>query len=139
MCFFDHADSFSMIRGGHLDLCVLGALQVSEKGDLANWATPTNRYGNIGGAMDLASGAARLIVVMTHTTKDNSPKILKRCTYPLTAPRCVKMVITDIAVIDVAPEGLVLKETAPGWQAEEIQALTEPTLIISSNLKQMEI
>jgi 3-oxoacid CoA-transferase subunit B len=139
MCFFDHAESFSMIRGRHIDLCVLGGLQVSEKGDLSNWSTSVKRIGNIGGAMDLASGSARLIVVMTHTTKDNQPKILKQCTYPLTAPRCVKMIITDLAVIDVKPEGLILKEKAPDWSPEEIQALTEPTLIIDTNLKQIEI
>ena len=139
MSFFSHDESFAMIRGRHIDLCVLGGLQVSEKGDLANWATSYNNIGNIGGAMDLASGAARLIVVMTHTTKDNKPKVLKECTYPLTAPRCVNLIVTDIAVIEVTPEGLLLKETAPGWSANEIQALTEPRLLISPDLKQMEI
>ena len=122
MCFFAHDDSFSMIRGRHIDLCVLGGLQVSEKGDLANWATAFGRPGNIGGAMDLAFGAYRLVVVMTHTTKDNEPKILKECAYPLTAPGCVDLIITDIAVIEVTPEGLLLKERAPGWEAGEIQA-----------------
>ena len=139
MCFFDHAESFSMIRGRHIDLCVLGGLQVSEKGDLANWATGIGRPGNIGGAMDLAFGAYRLIVVMAHTTKEGQPKILKRCTYPLTAPRCVNLIITDIAVIEVTPEGLLLKETAPGWETGEIQALTEPELKIAADLKQMEL
>lgn len=139
MCFFDHAESFSMIRGRHIGLCVLGGLQVSEKGDLANWVTPDRKPGNIGGAMDLAFGATRLIAVMTHTTKNNEPKILKRCTYPLTAPNCVSLIITDIAVIQVTPEGLVLKETAPDWNADDIQALTEPTLKIASDLKQMEL
>jgi 3-oxoacid CoA-transferase subunit B len=138
MCFFGHDESFAMIRGHHIDLCVLGGMQVSEKGDLANWATSFKNIG-IGGAMDLASGAARLIVVMTHTTKDNKPKILKECTYPLTAPSCVKLIVTDIAVIEVTPDGLLLKEKAPEWTAEEIQALTEPTLIISADLKQVEI
>jgi 3-oxoacid CoA-transferase subunit B len=139
MCFFDHAESFSMIRGRHINLCVLGGLQVSEKGDLANWATSGKRLGNIGGAMDLASGAARLIVVMTHTTRDNQPKVVKECSYPLTAPRCVSLIVTDVAVIEVTAEGLVLKETAPGWSSEEVQALTEPKLLISERLKQMEI
>ena len=139
MCFFDHAESFSMIRGGHIDLCVLGGLQVSEKGDLANWLIPGREPGAIGGAMDLAFGAAKLLVVMTHTTKDNEPKILKECTYYLTAPRCVDMVVTDIAVIEVTDKGLVLKETAPGWTAAEVQALTEPKLIIPPDLKVMSL
>ena len=137
MCFFDHADSFSMIRGRHIDLCVLGALQVSEKGDLANWTLQLGRPGNIGGAMDLAFGAYNLIVVMTHTTKNDEPKVLKECTYPLTAPNCVNLIITDISVIEVTPDGLLLKETAPGWNAEEIQAITEPELKISPDLKRM--
>lgn len=135
MTFFEHAESFSMIRGGHIDLCVLGGLQVSEKGDLANWLIPGREPGGMGGAMDLAAGAARLIIVMTHTTKDNEPKILKECTYALTAPNCVDLIVTDIAVIEVTDKGLVLKETAPGWTAQEVQALTEPKLIISPNLK----
>ena len=139
MCFFDHAESFSMIRGGHIDLCVLGGLQVSEKGDLANWLIPGREPGSIGGGMDLAFGAARLIVVMTHTTKENEPKVLKSCSYALTAPRCVDLVVTDIAVIEVTGNGLVLKETAPGWTAKEIQALTEPTLIIPPDLKVMSL
>jgi 3-oxoacid CoA-transferase B subunit len=139
MCFFDHAESFCMIRGGHIDLCVLGGLQVSEKGDLANWLIPGREPGSIGGGMDLAFGAARLVIVMTHTTKDNQPKILHKCTYELTAPQVVDLIITDIAVIEVTPDGLVLKETAPGWTPEEIQALTEPKLKISPDLKVMEL
>jgi 3-oxoacid CoA-transferase B subunit len=138
MCFFAHDESFSMIRGRHIDLCVLGGLQVSERGDLANWSTGAGP-GNIGGAMDLAFGAHRLVVVMTHTTKDGALKVLKQCTYPLTAPRCVSLIITDIAVIEVAPDGLLLKETAPGWTAEEVQALTEPQLKVAGDLKTMEI
>ena len=137
MSFFDQAESFSMIRGGHVDLCVLGGLQVSEKGDLANWLVPGREPGGMGGGMDLAFGAARLIAVMTHTTKDNQPKILNRCSYPLTAPRCVDLIITDIAVIEVTPDGLLLKETAPGWTPEEVQALTEPRLRIAPDLKPM--
>ena len=137
MCFFDHADSFSMIRGRHIDLCVLGAMQVSEKGDLANWTIQLGRPGNIGGAMDLAFGAYNLIVVMTHTTKNNEPKVLKECTYPLTAPHCVNLIVTDTSVIEVTPDGLLLKETAPGWTAEDVQAITEPELSISPDLKQM--
>ncbi len=139
MSFFDHAESFSMIRGGHIDLCVLGGLQVSEKGDLANWLIPGREPGGMGGGMDLAFGAARLVIVMTHTTKDNQPKILNKCNYELTAPHCVSLIITDIAVIEVTPNGLVLKETAPGWTPEEIQALTEPKLKVSPDLKDMEL
>jgi 3-oxoacid CoA-transferase B subunit len=139
MAFFDHAESFTMIRGGHIDLCVLGGLQVSEKGDLANWLIPGREPGSIGGGMDLAFGAARLVIVMTHTTKDNQPKILYKCNYELTAPQVVDLIITDIAVIEVTPDGLVLKETAPGWTPEEIQALTEPKLKISPDLKMMEL
>ncbi len=137
MSFFDQAESFSMIRGGHVDLCVLGGLQVSEKGDLANWLVPGREPGGMGGGMDLAFGAARLIAVMTHTMKDNQPKILNQCNYPLTAPRCVDLIVTDIAVIDVTPDGLLLKETAPGWTVEEVQALTEPRLRVAPDLKPM--
>jgi 3-oxoacid CoA-transferase subunit B len=137
MCFFDHAESFAMIRGRHIDICVLGGLQVSEKGDLANWLIPGREPGNIGGAMDLAFGAARMVVVMTHTTRNNEPKVVKQCTYALTAPHCVDLVVTDIAVIEVTDSGLVLKEVAPGWTAEEVQALTEPELRIADDLKEM--
>ena len=139
MSFFDHAESFSMIRGGHIDLCVLGGLQVSEKGDLANWLIPGREPGAIGGAMDLAFGAAKLIVVMTHTTKENEPKILKKCSYYLTAPDCVDLVVTDIAVIKVTDKGMVLTETAPGWTAQQVQELTEPKLIIPADLKVMSL
>ncbi len=137
MSFFDQGESFSMIRGGHVDLCVLGGLQVSERGDLANWLVPGREPGGMGGGMDLAYGAARLIAVMTHTTKDNQPKIMNRCSYPLTAPRCVDLIVTDIAVIEVTAEGLLLRETAPGWTAADVQALTEPRLRIASDLKSM--
>jgi len=139
MSFFDHAESFVMIRGKHVDMCVMGGLQVSEKGDLANWLLPGREPGNIGGAMDLAFGAAHLVIAMTHTTRANEPKILKQCTYPLTAPHCVDLIITDIAVIEVTPDGLVLKETAPDWQVEEIQALTEPKLKVADDLRQIEL
>ncbi len=139
MSFFHHADSFAMIRGGHIDITVLGALQVSEAGDLANWTFPERGIGNIGGAMDLAAGCNRVIVAMEHTTPKGQLKILKKCSYPLTAARCVKLIVTDIAVIEVKPEGLVLMETAPGWTPEEVQAYTEPRLLISPNLKEMEL
>jgi 3-oxoacid CoA-transferase B subunit len=139
MSFFDHADSFAMIRGGHIDVSVLGALQVSEKGDLANWTFPERGIGNIGGAMDLAAGCARIIVAMEHITPKGQLKILKKCSYPLTAARCVRLIVTDIAVIHVMPEGLVLSETAPGWNAEDVQEYTEPKLLISPDLKEIEL
>ncbi len=139
MSFFDHADSFGMIRCGRIDMCVLGGLQVSEKGDLANWITPNRNVGNIGGGMDLAFCAKSLIITMEHVTKENEPKIVKECTYSLTAPQCVDLIITDIAVIEVTDEGLVLKEVALGWTADDVQALTEPKLIISPDLKEIEL
>jgi 3-oxoacid CoA-transferase B subunit len=138
-CFFHHADSFAMIRGGHIDITVLGALQVSERGDLANWWFPDRGFGNIGGGMDLAVGSKRLFVAMEHTMKTGEPKIVKECTYPLTAVGRVKIVFTDLAVIEVTEEGLVLKEFAPGWTVSEIQALTEPTLIVAPDLKEIEL
>lgn len=137
--FFHHADSFAMIRGGHIDITVLGALQVSEKGDLANWTFPKRGIGNIGGAMDLAAGCGRVIIAMEHTTPKGELKILRQCSYPLTAARCVDLVVTDIAVVRVTPEGLVLKEAAPGWTAEEVQAYTEPKMIVSPDFKEIEL
>ena len=137
MSVFSSDESFAMIRGGHIDITVLGAFQVSEKGDLANWMVPERGSGVVGGAMDLAAGAKRLIVAMNHTTKDNEPRILKKCTYPITAMACVDLIVTDIAVIDVTEQGLVLKELAPGWSPEEVQALTEPTLIIAPDCQEI--
>ena len=128
-----------MIRGGHIDITVLGALQVSEKGDLANWTFPERGIGNIGGAMDLAAGCGKVIIAMEHLTPKGQPKVVKECSYPLTAARCVDLIITDIAVLQVTLEGLVLKETAPGWTAEEVQALTEPKMLISPDLKETEL
>jgi 3-oxoacid CoA-transferase B subunit len=139
MCFFHHADSFAMIRGGHIDITVLGALQVSEKGDLSNWTFPERGIGNIGGAMDLAASCNRVIIAMEHTTPKGQLKILKKCSYPLTAAGCVDLIVTDIAVVQVTPKGLVLRETAPGWTTEEIQALTEPKMLVSDDLKEMEL
>ncbi len=139
MSFFTHDESFSMIRGGRIDICALGGMQVSEKGDLANWLLPGRGIGSIGGGMDLAFGAKKLIIIMEHNSKDGQPKILKKCTYELTAPQCVDLIVTDIAVIEVTPKGLVLKEAAPGWRAEEVQALTEPKLIIATDLKEIEL
>ena len=139
MSCFGHAESFCMIRGGHLDISVMGGFQVSEKGDLANYMVPERQIGIIGGAMDLAYGAKRKIIVMNHVTKDGQPRILKKCTYPLTTPECVNLIITDIAVIEVTDKGLVLKEVAPGWTPEEVQSLTEPKLIIDPDLREIEL
>ena len=123
--FFHQADAHLMTRGSHLDVAVLGGFQVSEKGDLANWKIPGAKgSGGIGGAMDIAAGAKILIVCMEHTTKDGAPKIVRHCTYPLTGLACVDTIVTDLAVIDVKPEGLVLREIAPGWGIEELQKLT---------------
>lgn len=130
--FFDSAVSFDMIRGGHLDATVLGGFQVSEKGDLANWKLPAREVGSYGGAIDLAVGAKRVIVLMKHTTKDGEARIVKECTYPLTSPACVDMIVTDLAVIDVTPGGLVLREVAPGWTPAEVEALTEAKLDTSN-------
>jgi 3-oxoacid CoA-transferase subunit B len=139
MSFFHHADSFGMIRGGHVDIAVLGALQVSEKGDLANWTFPKRGLGNIGGGMDLAFGCRKVIATMQHTSPEGDLKILTECTYPITAPRCVSLVVTDIAVIQVCEAGLVLKEVAPGWTVEEVQALTEPKLMVADDMKEMQL
>jgi 3-oxoacid CoA-transferase B subunit len=136
--FFHQADAHLMTRGGHLDVAVLGAFQVSERGDLANWKIPGSKGpGNIGGAMDIAAGAKTLIVCMEHTTKDGAPKIVKECTYPLTALACVDTIVTDLAVIDVKPEGLILREVAPGWTAEEVQALTGAHLVAQQKIPEM--
>ena len=138
--FFHQADAHLMTRGGHLDLAVLGGFQVSEKGDLANWKVPGAKgSGGIGGAMDIAAGAKNLIVCMEHNTKDGAPKIVKKCTYPLTGIECTDTVVTDLAVIDVTLEGLVLREVAPGWTVEEVQACTEAKLIDRGNVPEMKL
>ena len=137
MAFFHSAEAFAMIRGGHIDVTVLGALQVSETGDLANWMVPSRGIGNIGGAMDLAAGARRVIIAMEHTTPKGDFKIVQNCTFPLTAKHCVSLICTDVAVISVTPDGLVLDEVAPGWTPDEVQAITGPTLKVSSNLKEI--
>jgi len=127
--YFDQGMAHLMTRGGHLDVSMLGGLQVAENGDFANWKVPGAKgSGGIGGAMDIATGARRLIVCMEHTTKDGAPKLVRRCTYPLTALACVSRVVTDLAVVDVTLEGFLLREIAPGWTVEEVQAATEARL-----------
>jgi 3-oxoacid CoA-transferase subunit B len=139
MAFVDHTESFAIIRGGHIDLTVLGAMQVSERGDLANNTLPGKTYPSYGGAPDLAYNAKRVVVYMSHTTKDGQPKIVTECTLPLTCPQCVDLIVTDLAVIEVTPDGLVLKEVAPGWSAGEIQALTGAPLTVSEDLKEIDL
>lgn len=128
-CYFHHADSFAMIRGGHIDICVLGALQVSGEGDLANWSTgEPDAIPAVGGAMDLVAGVKKIFVITTHTTKEGEPKIVKQCTYPLTGKRVVDRIYTDLAVIDVTPKGLIVREMAPGVTFEDLQQRTEAPL-----------
>ena len=134
MSFFNSVEGFAMIRGGHIDVAVLGALQVSERGDLANWMLPQRGIGNVGGAMDLAAGAKRIIAAMEHTDRRGNPKIVRECDFPLTAPRCVSLIVTDVAVIEVADGGLILTETAPGWSAADIQEITAAPLSVSPDL-----
>ena len=136
--YFSSAESFAMIRGGHIDLAILGALEVSEKGDLANWLVPGKMVKGMGGGMDLVVGARRVIVMMDHATKDGAPKILKQCTLPITGLRCVSAICTDRAWIDVTPEGLRLREIAPGETFQGVQELTEARLLVGPDVAPMQ-
>lgn len=140
--YFDMCESFAMIRGGHIDVTVMGAFQVNEAGDFASWMNPArglNGVGNIGGSMDLAAGARRLLIAMEHTTNDGRPKIVRELTYPATAKKKVNKIFTDLAVIEVVPEGLLLKEIYPGLSVEDLQSVTEPKLLVARDLKEIEL
>jgi len=139
MAFFDSVESFSLIRGGHIDVTVLGALQVSRTGDLANWIIPKRGIGSIGGAMDLAANAKKVVIAMEHTARGVA-KIVEECSFPLTAPRCVDQIVTDIAVIDIdrASGRMILRETAPGWTLDDVQARTEAKLEIDGEIVDIE-
>jgi 3-oxoacid CoA-transferase B subunit len=136
MAIVHHADSFALIRKGMVDVTVLGAYEVAENGDFANWRIPTRKGGGIGGAMDLAACAKRVFIAMEHSTREGKPRLLKRCTLPITAPGVVTLVATDLGLVAVTPQGFQLREYAPGWTPEEIQALTEARLIMADDLRE---
>ncbi len=140
--YFDICESFAMIRGGHVDVTVMGAFQVNESGDFASWMNPSrglNGVGNIGGSMDLAAGAKRLFIAMEHTTNNGMPKIVRELTYPATARKKVNTIFTDLAVIDITPDGLLLREIYPGLTVEDVQSVTEPRLLVARDLKEIEL
>ncbi len=136
MAIVHHADSFGLIRGGMVDVTVMGAYEVAENGDFANWRIPNRNGGGIGGAMDLAACAKRVFIAMEHTTRDGQPKLLNKCTLPITAPGVVKMLATDLGLFEITPQGFKLVEHAPGWSPEEIQEQTEAKLVIPADLKE---
>ena len=137
--YFDSAASFTMIRGGHMDITVLGGMEVDEQGNLANWMIPGKKLQGMGGGMDLAAGARRVIIAMEHTTKEGKPKILKKCTLPLTGVEVVDLIVTEMAVIEITPKGLVLREVAPGLTPEDVQKVTGAKLQVAPDLKTISI
>jgi len=137
--FFNSAESFAMIRGGHVDLTVLGAMEVDQEGSIANWMVPGKLVKGMGGAMDLVAGAKRVVVAMQHRDKAGNSKILKKCTLPLTGQNCVHQVVTDMAVLDLTPQGFVLKELAPGITVDEVKSATQAVLIVDPEIKEMQV
>src|SRR5262245_18780809 len=139
MAIVHHADSFALIRKGMVDVTVMGAYEVAENGDFANWRIPNRKGGGIGGAMDLAACAKRVFIALEHTTRESKPRLLKRCTLPITAPGVVKLVATDLGLFEITPQGFMLREHAPGWTAAEIQELTEARLTIANDLREFRL